>query len=116
MLPFTDNVLRECDRLEADLELWQKLDDLYIVKTLPNKIYLLKRSFSFTIDLSEKLQQNLDEFNKIILDLASCKTKFEDDQLDLILLLALLESFDNLINAIESSKDTLRKDMTSRIR
>ena len=56
-------------------------------------MYLLKKLFSFKIDTSKELPQNFDEFNKIILDLASCNTKFKDDQLAVILLLVLPESF-----------------------
>ena len=111
MLHLIDSVMRECDGLEIVAELWKKLDDFYPVKTPPNKLYLLKRLFSFKINMSKELHQNLDEFNKIVLDLVSCNIKFEDDQLDVILLLALPESFDNLINVIEYGRDTLTKEI-----
>ena len=92
--------------------MWKNLDKLYLPKTLPNKIYLLKQFFSFKMDSSKELQDNLSNiFNKLILDLASCNIKFLDEQLVVILLNSLPDSFDSLINAIEYESDSLTKEV-----
>ena len=75
-LYLANNILWEVDDLEDPFEIWKMLDDLYLTKTLPNKIYLLKRIFAFKMDSSKVLQDNINIFNKLILDLTNCKIKF----------------------------------------
>ena len=53
------------------------------------------------MDLNKELQDNLDIFNKLVQDLASCSIKFSDEQLVVILLNSLPDYFESLINAIE---------------
>ena len=52
MLHFIDNVLRECDDLETTTEIWARLDDFYLVKSFPNKMYLSKTLLGFKMDTS----------------------------------------------------------------
>ncbi|KAL5549681.1 hypothetical protein UlMin_004912 [Ulmus minor] len=65
-LHLTDNVLRQVDDLETAAEIWKKLDEIYLVKSSPNKIYLLEQFFGFKMDTSKTVDQNLDNFNKIL--------------------------------------------------
>lgn len=50
---------------------------------------------------------HLDEFNKIIMDLRSIATKFNDEDQDLILLCSLPLSLDNFVNSMLYDKDTI---------
>ena len=60
---------------------------------------------------NKELQDNLDVFNKLVKDLASCIIKFPDEQLVVILLNSLPYCFESLINAIEYERDTLTKEI-----
>ena len=62
-------VMRQVTSITTPLGLWKKLDELYAIKNLPNKIYLLKRFFGFKMNLSKDLDVNHDEFNKITMAL-----------------------------------------------
>ena len=59
------------------------------------------------MDTSKTIDQNLDNFNKILLDLGNSGKKFEDEDVSIILLKALLDSFDEVKNAIKYGRDTL---------
>ena len=54
-LHLSNNVLRQVDGLEIATEIWKKLDELYLAKSLPNKIYLLERFFGFKMDTSKTI-------------------------------------------------------------
>ncbi|KAL5576485.1 hypothetical protein UlMin_018184 [Ulmus minor] len=108
-LYLTDNVLRQMDGLETAAAIWKKLDELYLVKSLPNKIYLLEQFFGFKMDTSKTVDQNLDNFNKILLDLGNSGKKFEDEDVSVILLNSLPNSFDEVKTAIKYGRDTIYK-------
>ena len=63
------------------------------------------------MDPNKELLDNLDMFNKLVQDLASCSIKFPDEQLVVILLNSLPDCFESLINAIEYGRDTLTKEI-----
>ena len=106
-LHLSRSVTRECGDSKDPAVVWKKLDEFFLTKTLPNKIYLLKQIFAFKMDPNTELQDNLDMFNKLVQDLASCSIKFSDEQLAVILLNSLLDCFESLINAIEYERDAL---------
>ena len=63
------------------------------------------------MDPNKELQDNLDMFNKLVQDLASCSIDFPDEQLAVMLLNYLSDCFESLINAIEYGRDTLTKEI-----
>ncbi|KAI5678172.1 hypothetical protein M9H77_09122 [Catharanthus roseus] len=68
-LHLTDNVLREIDEKDNAFEIWTKLEKLYLGKSLSNKIYLKEQLFGFKMSGSKSLSENIDDLNKIDLDL-----------------------------------------------
>ena len=101
-------VLRQVTSISTPLGLWKKLDELYTVMKFPNKIYLLKRFFSFKMDFSKDLDENLDEFNKTTMALMSNGENIIDDH---IVLNALLDSYSNLEDDMEHGRDTLTSEI-----
>ena len=75
ILHLSDNVLRKVDDTKTTADLWKKLESLFLVTTLPNKIFLLEQFFSFKMDVSKDLDANLNEFNRFCLNLANCDKK-----------------------------------------
>lgn len=74
--------------------MWKKLEDLYHRKTLFNKIYLKKKLFGYKMDNAKTLEANLDDFKKITIELIYIGEVVSDENQIVILLNALLESFD----------------------
>ena len=62
-----ENVHRKISGIRSAYQNWKLLYEIYMVKSLPNKIYLLKRFFGFKMDPIEDLEENLDDFKKISL-------------------------------------------------
>ena len=107
ILHLYDNVLRKVDDTKTTTELWKKLESLFLVTTLPNKIFLLEQFFSFKMDISKDLDANLDEFNRLCLNLDNCDKKFSDEHFAVILLNSLPDSYREIKNAIKYGRESL---------
>ena len=79
ILNLADNVLRQVDKEDTAFKVWTKLESLYMVTSLSNKIYLKEQLFGFKMDPFKYLEENLDEFNKITISLANINEKISDE-------------------------------------
>nr|GEZ18310.1 retrovirus-related Pol polyprotein from transposon TNT 1-94 [Tanacetum cinerariifolium] len=68
-----NKVLREVTGETIVMGVWSKLETLYMRKSLANKLYLKKKLYTFYMPVGRKISKHIDEFNKIILDLANIK-------------------------------------------
>ena len=57
ILNLADNMLRQVDEEDTALKVWNKLESLYMVKSLSNKIYLKEQLFGFKMDPSKNLEE-----------------------------------------------------------
>lgn len=57
----SENVLRQVIEEQLAHKMWMKLDELYNKKDLPNNSFLRERFFTFKMDVSKILSENLDE-------------------------------------------------------
>ena len=78
-----------------------------MVSPLPNKIYLRLIFYGYRMNCSKNLEQNLDTFNKLQLDLYNTRKKFDDEDVAVILLIYLLESFEDVKTTIKYGRDSL---------
>ncbi|KAL2512555.1 CCHC-type domain-containing protein [Abeliophyllum distichum] len=104
-------VLRKVGKLDSTKLLWEKLEELYLVKSLPNKLFLLEKFFSFKIDSSKDLDDNLDIFNKLVQDIINTCEKVSEEYKAVILLNAIPEAYRDVKNAIKYGRDTLTQDI-----
>ena len=80
ILSLGDRVLREVSRETLATTVWRKLESLYMTKSLANRLYLKHiKLYSFTIQEGRSIKDQMDEFNKIIYDLANVEVKIEDE-------------------------------------
>ena len=107
ILHLLDRVLRKVDDATSTSDIWTKLEKLFLVKSLPNKIFLLEQFFGFKMDTSKDIDSNLDDFNKLCLDLSNCDQKFTDEHYAVILLNSLPDSFREIKNAIKYGRESL---------
>lgn len=110
ILYLADNVLRQVNDIESAPELWKKLDKLYLSKSLTNKILLKERFFGYRMESSKTVEENLNEFNKICLDLTNSGEKIESENQPIILLNSLPEIYKEIKNAIKYGRDSLTLD------
>ena len=110
ILNFSDNVLRQVDDKDTTLKVWKKVDSLYMVKSLSNKIYLKEQLFGFKMDPSKNLQENLDDFKKITVGLANIDERISDENQAIIILNSLTDLYKDLKAAIKYGRESLSLD------
>lgn len=65
IMNLSDSVLRQVIEEKTSYIIWNKLNDLYVSKGIPNKMYLREKFFTFKMDPEKSLNENLDEYEKI---------------------------------------------------
>ncbi|GJY45241.1 retrovirus-related pol polyprotein from transposon TNT 1-94 [Tanacetum coccineum] len=108
LLMCLDNkVLREVNKEDFAAGVWLKLETLYMTKSLANKLYLKKKLFTFYMDSGKKLSEHIDEFNKLVGDLANIDVEIDDEDQALMLLTSLPSSYDNFVETLLYGRESL---------
>ncbi|CAM8959845.1 unnamed protein product [Rhodiola kirilowii] len=107
ILHLSDKVLREVSKETTAAGVWLKLEQLYMTKTLTNRIYLKRKLFGFKMDSSKSIEEHLDDFSKIIIDLENIEEKIADGDQAIMILNSLPSSYSTLVETMKYSKDTL---------
>ncbi|GJS79988.1 hypothetical protein Tco_0729869 [Tanacetum coccineum] len=89
-------------RLQRGLE-----ETLYMTKSLANRLYL-KKLYTFHIHLGKSQSEYIDEFHKLVGDLAAIDTAISDKDQAFLLLTSLSSSYDNLMETLLYGHDTLK--------
>ncbi|GKB12597.1 retrovirus-related pol polyprotein from transposon TNT 1-94 [Tanacetum coccineum] len=76
--------LREVNKEDSAVGVLLKLETVYMTKSLANKLYLKKKLFTFYMHSSKKLSGHIDEFNKLIGDLANIDVDIDDKDQELM--------------------------------
>ncbi|GKC60900.1 zinc finger, CCHC-type containing protein [Tanacetum coccineum] len=95
-----NKVLREVTGETTAAGVWSKLETFYMKKSLVNKLYLKKKLYTLCMPAGRKIFEHIDEFNKIVIDLANIKVKFEDEDLALLLLTSLPASYEHFVDTL----------------
>ena len=93
ILSLKDRALREISRESSGVAIWRKLESLYMTKSLANRLYLKQRLYSFKMQEERSIEDQMDEFNKIIVDLVNVDVKIEDEDQGVKLLSSLPKSY-----------------------
>ena len=60
-----DSVIRKVAKEKIVAGLWAKLENLYLTKSLANRLYIKKKMFSLKMIEGALLDEHIDEFNKV---------------------------------------------------
>ncbi|KAK0599638.1 hypothetical protein LWI29_007194 [Acer saccharum] len=107
ILSLSDKVLREIAKMKTAAEVWLKLESLYMTKSLSSRLYLKGRFFTFKMQDGKNLQDHIDEFNKLCLDLENIQIEYEDEDKALVLLHSLPKSYENFVDILKHGRETL---------
>jgi hypothetical protein len=69
--------------------LWKKLEELYMTKSLANKLRLKERLYTICMSEGTSMQSHLNEYNSIIVDLESLDVTIDDKDKAILLVVPL---------------------------
>ena len=90
--------------------LWEKLEELYMGKTLTNSLLLWRQFYQLRMTEGQNVQEHLSNFQRILTDLLSVGEKVEEKTRALVLLSSLPHSFDSLVTALLVRKSTIKME------
>ncbi|GJY89897.1 hypothetical protein Tco_0505093 [Tanacetum coccineum] len=102
-----DRVIREVTKETTIAGIWTKLTSLYMTKSLANRLYLKKKLYTYCMSPGTKLGDHLDEFNKLIPNLANIDIEIEDEDQALMLLTLLPSSYENFVETLLYGRESL---------
>ena len=105
-----DKVLRKIEHYKTAAEAWSLLDHLYMVKTLPNRVNLQLKVYNYRMEDSRSLEENVDEFLKMISDLNNLQIQVPNEVQAIVILSALPARFDMLKETLKYGRDEIRFD------
>jgi hypothetical protein len=70
-------------------ELWKKLEEIYMIKSLANKFHLKESLYIIRMAEGTSIQSHLNEFNSICVDLESLDVKIDDEDKAILLVVSL---------------------------
>ncbi|KAK8936753.1 hypothetical protein KSP39_PZI011993 [Platanthera zijinensis] len=109
-LCLADEVMYNVVEAETTADLWKKLEELYMSKSLTNKLYIKKQLYSLRMSEGTQLLNHMNMFNKLVSQLRSMDVKVEEEDQALLLLSSLPRPFDHLVTTILYGKDTLKME------
>lgn len=80
--------------------MWAKLQSLYMKKSLSRRIYLKGILFGFKIQEDKPIEDYLDEFNRIVIDLVNIGVDTPDEDQAILILNAFPPSYANFVDAM----------------
>jgi len=89
-----DNVLRDVAKEPTAASMWSKLESLYMTKSLAHRKFLKQQLYSFKMVESKAIMEQLTKLNKIFDNLENIEVLLEDEDKTILLLRALLRSFE----------------------
>ncbi|KAJ0844964.1 putative RNA-directed DNA polymerase [Helianthus annuus] len=107
ILSLGDRVLREVSKETTASGVWSKLEGLYMTKSLANRLYLKKRLYMFQMTSGKSLEDHIDEFNKIILDLENIEVEIDEEDRAIIFLSSLPVSYEHFVDTMMFGRESL---------
>ena len=109
-----DDVMYHVMDEESPTVIWLKLESQYISKSMTNKLLLKKKLYGLKMAEGPALDQHINVFNHIISNMKRVDVKIKEEDMALMLLNSLPESYHNLVTTLMWGKETLEvEEITS---
>ena len=109
-LCLADLVLLNVSGEETANKFWDKLGNLYQLKSLVNTLFLWNKLYLLRMSDDDSIIENLNAFNIVISQLMFVDIKIIEEEKCISLLCSFLDSWDNLVVAIGSNNTMLKLD------
>ncbi|KAH9790976.1 hypothetical protein KPL71_003571 [Citrus sinensis] len=108
ILSLSDSILREISEEKTALGIWNKVEALCMKKSLAHRLFLKKRLYTFFMREWVSIQEHIDSFNKIILDLEGVENvKITDEDKAFFLLSSLPKIYEGFVDTMLYGRTTL---------
>ena len=107
ILNFGDSVIREVAKEKTIAELWAKLEQLYMTKSLANRLHIKKKMSSLRMIERASLDEHIDEFNKVCDELETIDKRLSDESKALLLISSLPKSYVHFVDVVLYRRQTL---------
>ena len=94
-------------------EMWDKLEKMYMSKSLSSKLYLKQRLFGLKMSENGDLVAHVNNFNQIIGDLVRVDVKIKDKDQAMILLCSMTPQYETLLTVLTVDKTTIKLETVS---
>ena len=107
ILNLGDHVLRKIDDCTTAAAIWTALERLYNQKTLLNRIHLQHKFYTFRMVDSKSVDQNIDDFLKLVSGLSSLNVEVTEEVQAILLLNSLPAQYNSLKETLKYGRDTV---------
>lgn len=101
ILSLNDSILREIFKEKIIVRIWNKEEAVYMKKSLAYRLFLKKRLYTFLMKEGMPIQEHIDTFNKIILELIRVENvKIRDEVKAFFLQSSLPQSYEGFVDTM----------------
>jgi hypothetical protein len=104
----TDDVLYHVISAISAKDMWEKLEAIYLGKSLSNKLFLKKKLFKLEMKEGEDVMKHINSFNALINDLSRIDVQFSEEDRALLLLASFPDSYEHFVTTLMFGKTTLK--------
>ena len=109
-LYLSNEFLREVVKELTSKRIWEKLESLYIAKSVTNRLLLKSSMYDLRLQEGKPIKPHLDELYSIVLDLQNIEISLDDEFLAILLLCSLLPSYKHFRETLLYGRDTFRSE------
>ena len=102
-----DHVLQKIEACTDTASTWSTLQRLYLSKSLPNRIHLKHKFYTFKMKESQTIDENTDEFLKIVSNLSSVNVQVSEEVQVVLLIESLPIQYSYLKETLKYGRETL---------
>ena len=103
-----NQVLRKICNCDTAAAMWTALNTLYTETSLPNRIYLQHKFYTFKMNDSKTIDANVDDFLKLVADLNNLSVEVDEEVQAILLLNSMPQRYDQLKETLKYGRDTLK--------
>lgn len=106
-LSLADQVLYHVMDEESPSAIWETLEEQFLNKTAPNKLYLKQELYRMRMQEGANLTEHINTFNRVVSDLERIGSKVEDEDKALLMLVSLPKSYKSLMVTLTYGKSSI---------
>ena len=109
-LCLTDYTMYHVMDITSPKQIWDKLEEQLMSKTLTRKLYLKQKLYGLKMQEGSDLAEHINVFNQLIADLGKVEVKIDEEDRAIILLCSLSGSYEHLVTTLTYGKEDVKVD------